>query len=372
MTPSWFVSADRVTSTAGRLDRVDALFDRWSRSGQIRAASYSVGRAGGMIAPRCFGTVRSGAGRPVGPDTPFLVASLTKPLVAMAALILAERGELTLDDRLADHVPEFQGDRKEEVRLRHLLTHTSGLPDQLPENQSLRAGHRPLADFVLATCRTPLLFEPGTAVRYQSMGTLMLAEVIRRLSSRPLPEFLRETILGPLAMADSALGCPAAWLDRVAEVTLGPESAATDWHWNTPYWLGLGSPWGGMVSTAADLGRVCRLMLGLGEVDATRVISPASARAMMANQLDAMPGIPEVDRRCRPWGLGWRLNWPGTPTSFGDLLGPGAVGHWGATGTLCWIDPGADAFAVILTSRPHGEPGGHLLRASNAIAAALA
>jgi CubicO group peptidase (beta-lactamase class C family) len=84
-----------------------------------------------------------------------------------------------------------------------------------------------------------------------------------------------------------------------------------------------------------------------------------------------MPKIPEEERRCRPWGLGWRLNWPAHSANFGDLLGPKSFGHWGATGTLAWCDPESDSFAVLLTTQPQEPDGRFLARLSNAIGAAM-
>jgi CubicO group peptidase (beta-lactamase class C family) len=114
------------------------------------------------------------------------------------------------------------------------------------------------------------------------------------------------------------------------------------------------------------------MLLQGGRLDGVRVLGPATVRAMTGNQLAAMPMVPEEDRRCRPWGLGWRLNWPAHSANFGDLLGPRTYGHWGATGTLCWLDPEADAFAILLTTQPQGDDGRLLARISNLVAAALA
>jgi CubicO group peptidase (beta-lactamase class C family) len=84
-----------------------------------------------------------------------------------------------------------------------------------------------------------------------------------------------------------------------------------------------------------------------------------------------MPLVPEEERRCRPWGLGWRLNWQGHSANFGDLLGPRAFGHWGSTGTVCWMDPEAEAFCVLFTTQPQEPEGRFLARACNAVAAAI-
>jgi CubicO group peptidase (beta-lactamase class C family) len=125
------------------------------------------------------------------------------------------------------------------------------------------------------------------------------------------------------------------------------------------------------VTTLEDFARLCRMTLDGGTLGKARILGPASIRAMTRNQLDGFPQLAEEDRRCRPWGLGWRLHWPGSSANFGDLIGPNAYGHWGATGTLCWIDPDADAFFLLFTTQPGDDDGRHLARLSNMIAAAL-
>jgi CubicO group peptidase (beta-lactamase class C family) len=112
------------------------------------------------------------------------------------------------------------------------------------------------------------------------------------------------------------------------------------------------------------------MMLQGGSLDGKRILSPASVRAMTMNQLAQMPQVPEEERRCRPWGLGWRLNWPAHSANFGDLLGPRTFGHWGATGTVCWLDPDAQTFCILLTTQPQEPEGRFLARVSNIVAAA--
>jgi CubicO group peptidase (beta-lactamase class C family) len=356
---------------APRLRRAYDLLRRWTDEGKVPAAGLCVGRGAAPFEPVFFGRHRPDADAPLKNDALFLVASITKPVTATAVMLLVERGEVALDDRVADYVPKFAANGKKEVRLRHLLTHTSGLPDMVPNNTALRAAHKPLSAFVEETCGLPLAFEPGTKVQYQSTGFAMLAEVVHQVSGRTLPEFLQREVIEPLQMHDTSLGWQEKKRARIAAVRLEKDQQDTDWNWNTPYWLGFGAPWGGMITSPADFARFCRVLLGGGRLGGARVLSPATVRAMTTNQLAAMPGVPEEERRCRPWGLGWRLNWQGHSANFGDLLGPRTFGHWGATGTLCWIDPDADAFCVLFTTQPQGDDGRFLARLSNAVAAAL-
>jgi CubicO group peptidase (beta-lactamase class C family) len=304
-------------------------------------------------------------------------------IVACGALLLVERGLLTLDDRVAEYIPSFVGENKNAVTIRNLLTHTSGLPDMLPHNIELRAAHAPLAEFVTGACSSPLAFLPGHGVQYQSMGFALLGEIIHRVTGKSCTQFLHDEIFIPLGMHDTALGAPDTWfegptpkVDRIAEVLIpeGTEMAhekARHWDWNSRYWRQLGVPWGGLLTTPADLGMFGRMLLGTGRLDDVQVLSRASVQAATRNQLEAMRDVPADDRRARPWGLGWRLNWAGHSANFGDLLGPRSYGHWGATGTLMWADPHLDACVILLTTKPQEPAGSYLARASNAIAAAL-
>ncbi|MFQ5732274.1 MAG: serine hydrolase domain-containing protein, partial [Planctomycetaceae bacterium] len=336
------------------------------------------GTSAGPLPPVMLGRQTIADAPPLRDDAIFLIASITKPIVATAALMLVERGRLALGDRVSDVVEEFGGAGRYGITMRHLLTHTSGLPDMLPNNIELREAGSPLSAFVEGTCNAEVAFPPGRGVQYQSMGFAMLGEIIARIDGRSCRDFLREEIFRPLGMNDTELGAPDDWFagdappaDRIAEIRL-PEHQSPDstWHWNTRYWRSLGAPWGGLLTTPADLSRFARMMLRDGELDGVRILSPAGVRAATRNQLEPMREVPEEDRRCRPWGLGWRLNWPAHSANFGDLLGPRTFGHWGATGTVMWMDPGLDAFAVILTTQPQEPHGRTLSRVSNMIAAA--
>ncbi|MGE3820961.1 MAG: serine hydrolase domain-containing protein, partial [Isosphaeraceae bacterium] len=182
-----------------QLEKAYRLLEDLTRSGRIPSATLCVGRRGGVVPPRAFGALRLGPGTArAAPDSLFLIASITKPVTVTAVMMLVERGLVTLDDRVSDHVPDFARGGKSEVRLRHLMTHTSGLPDMVPNNRELRMAHAPFSAFVEAINGLTLSFAPGTSVSYQSAGIAMLAEVVHQVSGVTLPEFLRREVFDPL------------------------------------------------------------------------------------------------------------------------------------------------------------------------------
>ncbi len=341
---------------------VQTLLAQWCQEDLCPAISAEVGTCHEVAWKVSLGRQTLQGEPPLPDDSIFLIASPTKPLTATAILLLVERGELQLTDRVADFVPEFATAGKDKTLLVHLLTHTSGLPDQLPENYALREQHAPLEEFVQRTCRYQPDFDPGTKVQYQSMGYLMLGEVLLRVTGTTLPDFLRAHVFDPLDMHDTALGMPESWqqpaadggpsrFDRLVEVREPKSMVGKDWAWNSLYWRRLGAPWGGVLSSATDLGKLCRHLLQVHRGE-PGLLAPATLAAMTENQLPWLPDLPEHSRRTTPWGLGWQLNWPWHVRTFGDLLSSSAYGHWGATGTMLWIDPPRDQYAVLLTSQP--------------------
>lgn len=372
MTGLSLANPEELGFAAPRLQHAYDILDHWTQTDVLSAAALCIGRGDRMLEPRFFGRQRPEADAPaLRPDALFLVASITKPVTATAVMLLVERGQLALSDRVVEYVPRFAHHGKQNVLIRHLLTHTSGLPDMLPNNDALRAAHQPLARFIEEICLLPLAFPPGTSVRYQSTGFAILAEIVQQISGVPLAEFLRTEIFAPLGMNDTSLGWQVHKQNRIAAVRLPPGMENTDWHWNTSYWLGFGAPWGGLITSPADFARFCAMMANRGALGDVRILSPATVRAMTTNQLAAMPEVPEEERRCRPWGLGWKMHWPAQSQNFGDLLLPRTFGHWGATGTVCWIDPESQVFCILFTTQPQETEGRYLARLSNLVAAAF-
>jgi CubicO group peptidase (beta-lactamase class C family) len=358
-----------------RLHVACRLLDKWTSGSDplIPGGALLVGRHGQIAPPHFSG--RQGpepdAG-PLRPDAIFLVASITKPVTYLGAMLLAERGLLSLTEHVTRHIPEFAAHHKEDTLLGHLFTHTSGLPDMLPNNVELRRAHAPLADFVRGAIRdTVPLFRPGTSLSYQSMGTLVMAEIVRRVSDLSIQEFLAREIFQPLGLQSTSLGAGSLDRERIVRVRTPEYQADGNFGWNSRYWRDLGAPWGGMFSTPHDLAVICQLMLQQGSHRGREICAGKTVTAMTGNRLDDYPELPESIRRTQPWGLGWQRNHAGTERSWSDLLDRHVYGHTGATGTMLWIDPVSSTFCVLLTSEPMATSRWRLVRLSNVIAAAI-
>jgi CubicO group peptidase (beta-lactamase class C family) len=353
------------------LDRAGLLVESAVRQGTIGAASILVARRETIVVHKGFGHLSFQAGAPaVEPDSVYLVASVSKPVTATALMILVERGEVSLSEPVSTYLPEFRGGERSKVRVWDLLRHTSGLPDQLPENPELRRAHAPLSEFVKRTYTTPLLFTPGTAWGYSSMGILLAAEIVERVSGIPIRDFERKEIFEPLGMKHSSLGLGRMRIGDTVQIQdpgnteplpTTPEDLAS-WGANSEYWRSLGSPWGGMHTTTMDLAILLQTFLNGGCYAGKRVLSPATAKAMISDQTATLN---------QAWGLGWMLG-RSQGRGLGDLLSPSGFGHLGSAGTMDWADPETQTICVVLTNRPLGLGNGLFLRrVSNAVAAAI-
>jgi CubicO group peptidase (beta-lactamase class C family) len=229
------------------------------------------------------------------------------------------------------------------VTVRHLLTHTSGLPDQLAKNAELRKQHAPLTEFADEAVRTRPEFAAGTRYQYSSMGILLAARIAESVSGTDILTLLDRTVFQPLGMKHSAQGLGRfKQEDLVTVQTEGaaPESGggdpqAKEWDWNSPYWRKLGAPWGGTHASAPDVAAFLDEFLAMRG----KVVKPATAKLMVENRNP--DGL-------TPRGLGFAVgNGAGSPGCSGRTFG-----HTGSTGTLCWADPATETTCVVLTSLP--------------------
>lgn len=350
-----------------RLARATARLESEVRERRVGAASILVARSGAIVLHKGFGRLSGRAeAAPVEPDSIYEVASITKPVTATALMLLVERGLISLREPVNSYLPDFKGDERDKVRVLDLLSHTSGLPDMLPENIQLRREHAPLSEFVKRTYSTPLLFSPGTSFRYQSMGILLAGQIVENLTRMPLREFERKEIFEPLGMRRTSLGLGRVRIEETVQTPAAPDADSKDtesWGGNSPYWRDMGHPWGGMHTTTMDVAVLLQTFLNGGVYGGQRILSPAAVAAMTTDQNGNLSA---------PWGLGWALGRSTAWNCFGDLASPRTFGHAGATGTVAWADPETQLICVVLTNRPLSEDGGRMLsRLSNLVAAAV-
>jgi CubicO group peptidase (beta-lactamase class C family) len=339
-----------------KLDAAAAVLAKASSAGQVDAAALCV-RQGANEFTRSFGASKSLNDR-------FLLGSISKPMSVAALMTLYDQGKFRLDDPVQKFIPEFTGGGRDNITIRQLLTHVSGLPDQLPENQALRSRHAALPAFVQGAIRTPLLFKPGSRYEYSSMAILLAAEVAQRISGQDFLKFIDETVFQPLQMKHTALGLGRFKLEemmRCQTENAAPESGAGDpgakqWDWNSPYWRKLGSPWGGVHASASDVVRFFAEFLHAEG----RVVRAETARLMIRNH--NRQGL-------TPRGLGFAVGAnAGSPRCSEETFG-----HAGSPGTLAWADPASDTICVVLTTLPGRAANPHPRRlASDLVAEAVA
>jgi CubicO group peptidase (beta-lactamase class C family) len=318
-------------------------------------------------------------------DSIFMVASITKPVTVTAAIILVQERRLHLDDRVVDHLPAF--DASHDVRVRHLLSHISGLPDSWAGNHTLRRHQAPLAEYVREQLGVGLLFSPGTNVSYSSTAIDLLAAIIEKVVGQPLSLFLHQRVFAPLGMHDTSLGHLDSMPPGAASVTPGwlrhkqrevclnvapgrynrAGRTVGDEHelplgslsfGNTDYWRTLGCPSGGLCSTAPDLLRFMNGFLLCGSADAVAgfPLSAESVALMTRPHTDeavaaaAAAGSELLDRGS--WGLGWRINSEGSARLLGTKTSSRAFGAHGSSGCMVWACPESGMACVVLTPEP--------------------
>jgi len=280
-------------------------------------------------------------------DTIFDLASLTKVLALTPAVMqLVERGRLGLDDPVSRHLPEFTGDGKEAITVRQLLTHTSGLRPDV----SLKPEWSGTEAILRLACAEKLQARPGERLIYSDTGPILLGEVVRRLTGRPLDQYLTEEVYKPLRMTRTRFNPPPDW---------GPQIAPTEVEQNRPLRgivhdprarrMGGVAGHAGLFSTASDIARFARMMLNRGELEGVRVFRPETVDLMTRVQTPA--GI-EARR-----GLGWDID-SSYAGQRGSVFPVGGYGHTGWTGTSLWIDPFSRTFVILLSNRNHPDESG--------------
>lgn len=295
-----------------------------------------VGRSAGVLAAHAVGSTDWGGSVPVTDSTVWDIASLTKVTGMTSAMMqLVESGRVQLESPVQRYLPEWQGPGKEKVTVRHLLTHTSGLP-------AFRAYDRITTDAdSMATLMMvePLLRAPGDSMVYSDIGAYVAGRVVERVSGESLDAYVVRHVFAPLGMGDTRYNPPAEWKARIAPTeidTLRGGKVHGKVHDERAYYLGGVSAHAGIFSSARDLTRLARLYLNDGALDGTRLFSPQTIGIFTARQRGSR-------------ALGWEK--PSGRNSAGGRMSERAFGHTGFTGTSIWMDPAHDVFVILLTNR---------------------
>jgi CubicO group peptidase (beta-lactamase class C family) len=396
------VEPESVGLSSPRLERLHAWLERQVSSERVAGASVLVGRRGRVAFFECAGLAERETSRPFARDTIVRIYSMTKPVTTVAAMMLYEQGRFQLDDPVAKYIPAFADCRvwaggsssvddtvpvATPMTVRHLMTHTAGLTygfmqanavDALyrQEHIDFQGGEGDLEESVDRLAALPLLCQPGSEWNY-SVATDVLGRLVEVWSGRPLDAFFSEYIFDPLDMADAAFSVAPAKGDRfaalyapltgasLAGVARAPSASAKvrtglklEESTSQSRFLDrteVFSGGGGLTATMRDYCRFCQMLLGGGELDGVRLLSPKTIGHMRTNQL---PGNRDMAAMGQPvWsetsyeGIGFGLGFAVVidPVKANIVASPGEH-HWGgAASTFFWLDPVEDLWAIFLT-----------------------
>ena len=294
-------------------------------------------------------------------DTIFDAASITKVVAGTpAVMILVERGLVKLDERVSTYLPEFKGGGKEEITVKQLLTHTSGLRPGVDTKSKWEGTDTAIR---LAS-EEKLINKPGEKVVYSDVNLFLIGEVVHRVSKMKLNEFAAREIYGPLKMVDTGFLPPKEKVSRIAptQKTDGAMLRGVV-HDPTARYMGGVAGHAGIFTTAADMARYARMILNGGELDGVRIFKPETIKLMTSVQ------TPEGNPMRR--GLGWDID-SGFSRPRGEKFPLGSFGHTGFTGNAFWIDPFSKTFWILLSNRVHPDGKGNVLELYKSLGTAAA
>ena len=300
-------------------------------------------------------------------DAMFWIASMTKPMTAMAVMMLVEEGMLGLDDPVEKHLPEFKGQMLVEektpdklvlkkparaITIRDLLTHSSGLIGKSPVDGAA-LDTMTIKEAVLTFALSPLTFEPGSKWSYCNPGITTLGRLVEVASGQSYADFMQQRLFGPLGMTNTTFWPDKSQLARLA-TAYKPNATGDGLEPTSITYLSsdlsdrkrMALPAGGLFSCAVDLARIYQMVLNEGELDGHRYLKAETLREMTTSQLGDMK-VSFADGM--NMGLGFHV--VKTPMGVTESLSPGTFGHGGAYGTQAWIDPVRGLAMVLLIQR---------------------
>jgi serine-type D-Ala-D-Ala carboxypeptidase len=361
----------------------EALEDAFTRvarratDGRFPGAVALVARRGVVVGERAFGVRLAGSNEATTVDTIYDLESMTKVLAtATAAMLLVDRGTLSLTAPVAKYLPHFAANGKGGVLVRDLLRYSSGLPidNQKVDTDDLDAIWRFMEE-------TPLEYPTGSMVEYSDLGYRLLGRVVEAVAGMSLDAFAKREIWGPLGMGDTTYNPAAALVPRCAATGPGSlllrpgplrGSVQDDQDWKLGGIVGCD----GVFATARDVAIFSQMILNGGSYGDVRVLPKKLVAAMVANQTPqvteaATDQDPTTNLLFTPKGYGFEL-WTHRFSPGGMRLSPGSYGKSGGAGTFMWIDPKRELIAILLTNHglpvPFDQPGWNLLMDSVAVA----
>jgi CubicO group peptidase (beta-lactamase class C family) len=322
--------------------------------------------------------------RAMTPDTLFNIMSMTKPVTAVALLMLQDEGKLRVSDPVAKFIPEFAALKTPSgapanLTIAQLMTHTSGLGEA--SGPGARDAHT-LADLVPLWLAAPMHYEPGAKWRYTQSGINCAARIVEVASGMSFPDFLSRRLFGPLGMKDTTHTPSGGQVGRIATpYTRNKDTGALEPGRVTPPAPGERPPTGnaGLYASAADYARFCQMLLNGGELAGRRYLSAAAMAFLMQPQTGELPtGFFQNDTYGQyganyGWGIGTCILKRPHP-GLAAMLSPGTYGHGGAWGTQAWIDPVKGIAYVLMVQRtnfPNSDASVVRLRFQEAVAAAM-
>jgi uncharacterized protein YbbC (DUF1343 family)/CubicO group peptidase (beta-lactamase class C family) len=367
-------SARHASEASSRFDLIRPLVEQAVAEKKTPGAVVLIGRGDQTLYEAAIGNrAVEPATEPMTLDTIFDMASLTKILATTTSvMILVEDGKIRLNDRVASFIPGFERYGKGNITIRDLMTHTSGLRPDLDLGEPWTGADTAIN---LAIEEVPTA-APGERFVYSDINYILLGDVVRRVSGKPLNQFARERIFVPLGMHDTMFLPPVSLRHRIAPTQMctpygwpceGPDMEMLRGVVHDPTARRMHGVAGhaGLFSTAADTAIFCRMILNGGTYHGVRILSPLT----VAKMTTSATGAGEANVR----GLGWDID-SSFSSNRGELLPIGSFGHTGFTGTSIWIDPVTREFVVFMSNRVHPDGKGDVtpLRARVATIAASA
>ena len=334
-----FILAFLFVFQAGALAGIDDAVADGIRVGAFPGAVVVVGTRDTVLLARGYGhfTYSTGSRVPSADSTIYDLASLTKVVATTASVMrLVEAGQLDLDVPVQRYLPDFVGEEKEQVTVRHLLEHRSGLRAFLPLNEQAATAEE--ARHLVVT--EELRWSPGSRMEYSDLNAMLLGWVVESASGLSLDAYAAREVFEPLGMTQSRFRPPGGLRARIAPVGLWRGYViAGELHDQNAVRLGGVSGHAGLYSTGMDLARSAQMYLNQGrDANGVQLFRPQTVQMF-------------TQRGYRHRSLGWEMNDTTEEGHTGRLLSDSAFGHGGYTGTSIWIDPSRDLFVIVLTNR---------------------